>query len=505
MNRPTGPIPQNVPVITAAVMAATTMNALDLTIANVALPHMQGSVSASADQITWVLTSYIVAAAIMTPMSGWLAGRFGRKNLMRVSMMGFVLASVFCGTATTLGELVGFRLLQGLFGAALVPMSQAILLDINPPERHGQAMAVWVMGAMLGPIMGPSLGGFLTENLSWRWVFFINIPVGLAAFVGMSFLREGERIERPRLDILGFAMLALAIGSLQLMLDRGQQLDWFSSWEIRFEAVAAVTCFIMFLIQMRLADAPFIDLALFADRNFLFGCIFAFFLGILMFATLSLLPPLLEHLMGYPVLFTGLVTMPRGLGSLITMTLVGRIIHRVDPRLLMLIGMVLSSIAMRSMAGFSLQMDYRLVAVSGFIQGLGIGLVFVPLSTLAYATLDARFRNEGAAMYTLIRNTGAAVGIAVLSAMNIRNSETVHARLVEGLRPDNPAVHNALSSLDFTDRASMVALNAQVNAQAGMVSYVDAFWVLFIGALALTPLILLMRAPRRAAAVKAKG
>jgi len=229
MNEENGARPENVALITGSVMAATLMNSLDTTIANVALPHIQGSVSASADQITWVLTSYIVAAAIMTPMTGWLAGRFGRKNLMQVAIVGFTIASGLCGFANSLVEIVGFRLLQGVFGAALVPMSQAILLDINPPEKHGQAMAVWGMGAILGPILGPALGGWLTDDLSWRWVFFINLPVGVLAFFGISLLREAKDVVQPRLDVFGFAMLALALGSLQLMIDRGQQLDWFSS------------------------------------------------------------------------------------------------------------------------------------------------------------------------------------------------------------------------------------------------------------------------------------
>ena len=488
---------QNITLITGAVMAATVMNSLDSTIANVALPHIQGSVSASADQITWVLTSYIVAAAIFTPLTGWLAGRFGRKRLMQVSIIGFTLASGLCGLAGSLPEIVGFRLLQGIFGAALVPMSQAILLDINPPEKHGQAMAVWGMGAIMGPILGPALGGWLTENFSWRWVFYINLPVGVLAFAGMSLLREVRNPAPSRLDVFGFATLAMAIGSLQLMLDRGQQLDWFSSPEICIEAASAGLFFYLFVVQTLTVERPFIKLAIFKDRNFLFGSVFGFFLGVLLFSVLSILPTMLETLLGYPVVITGLVTAPRGVGTLISMIVVGRLIRFVDTRLLIFTGMCLSALSLLWMSGFSLQMDEHLVLVSGLVQGLGTGLVFVPLTTLAFATLNPAYRNEGSAMFTLIRNIGASIGISVLSAMNIRNAAIVHSRLVETVRPDNPLIRSAMPGLNFSDPASLALLNGEVTRQAQMVSYVDGFWFLLVVTILAMPLILLMRSPRK--------
>jgi len=484
--------------ITMAVMAATVMNSLDSTIANVALPHIQGSVSASADQITWVLTSYIVAAAIMTPLTGWLSGRFGRKRLMMVSIVGFTIASGLCGIATSLGEIVGFRLLQGIFGAALVPMSQAVLLDINPPERHGQAMAVWGAGAVLGPILGPALGGWLTDNMSWRWVFLINLPVGVLAFIGISaFLHEQKNETSVRLDGFGFAMLALGIGSLQLMLDRGQQLDWFSSLEIWIEATAAVTFLYLFVVQMATAKHPFVDATLFKDRNFVFGSLFGFFLGVLLFSTLSLLPPMLENLMGYPVVTTGLVTAPRGIGTFIGMFLVGRLVGKVDPRLLVLIGLVLSGWSLWRMSGFSLGMDESLVIWSGVIQGLGTGFVFVPLTTMAFATLDSRFRGEGAAIYTLIRNIGSSIGISTMQVVMIRNTEIVHSRLVENLRPDNPLTALLPGRFSLSEASGIAALNAEVTRQAQMVAYVDVFWLLLVITILSLPLLLFMRSPAR--------
>jgi len=483
--------------ITASVMAATVMNSLDSTIANVALPHIQGSVSASSEEITWVLTSYIVAAAIMTPLTGWLAGRFGRKRLVLCSIIGFTFVSGLCGVADSLGELVGFRLLQGLFGAALVPMSQAILLDINPPERHGPAMAVWGMGAILGPIIGPALGGWLTDNLSWRWVFYINLPIGLLAFAGLSaFLTETRDAVRPRLDLFGFAMLALAIGAFQLMLDRGQTKDWFNSLEICLEAAASLFFGYLFVVHTLTAQRPFIDIGIFRDRNFLVGSIFGFFLGSVLFGVLALLPTMLENLMGYPVVLTGLVTAPRGIGTLISMTLVGRIIKHVDARLLIFIGFSISAFSLHYMSGFSLGMDENLVIFSGFIQGLGTGLVFVPLTTIAFATLDVKYRNQGAAIFTLARNIGSAAGISVLQALTIQNAAAVHSRLVEGIRPDNPRLDQGF---DFDLPSAVAAMNAQITRQASMVSYVDTFWLLFAVTLAVIPLLLLMRGPRAGA------
>jgi DHA2 family multidrug resistance protein len=486
--------------ITASVMAATLMNSLDTTIANVALPHIQGSVSASRDQISWVLTSYIVSAAITIPLTGWIAGRFGRKRLMLVSILGFTVASGLCGIASNLGEIVGFRLLQGIFGAALLPMSQAILLDINPPEKHGQAMAVWTMGAILGPILGPVLGGWLTDNLSWRWVFYINLPIGVLAFIGLSlFLAETRSAKPVKLDLFGFATLGLAIGALQLLLDRGQQLDWFYSTEIRIEAAAFGLFLFMFIVQTLTARRPFIELGLFADRNFLFCSVLGFLLGVLVFGVLSILPQLLETLMGYPVVTTGLVMAPIGIGTLVSITVVRRIAHRVDGRLLMLCGLVLTATAVFMLSGMSLQMGQSFVTLAGFCQGMGTGLLFVPLSTLAFATLPAHFRNEGAAMFTLIRNLGSSIGISAFQVLSYRNAETVRARLAEGLRPDNPLVAEMPGRFSLTDPAGIAALSGEVARQAQMVAYVDGFWLLGVLAIAALPLILFMRSPRRGA------
>ena len=377
--------------ITISIMLATLMNSLDQTIANVALPHIQGSVSASADQITWVLTSYIIAAAIMTPLAGWMANRIGRKRMFLISIGGFTLASVFCGMSTSLAELVIFRLMQGVFGAALVPLSQATLLDINPPEKHGQAMAIWGAGAILGPIIGPALGGYFTEDMSWRWCFYINVPIGILAFLGVLFFISRDRmIEFKRFDFLGFGMLTLFIGAVQLVLDRGPTQDWFQSREIWTETILAATGLWIFVVHTLTTRHPFFDRALLRDRNFITATVFAFFIGTILFSSMALLPPMMQTLLGYPVLTSGLLSVPRGLGALAVMFLVGRLAARIETRTLLFLGLALNALGLWEMLGFDLSMGMWPLVVSGFVQGLGTGLIFVPLSTLAFATMPGQ-------------------------------------------------------------------------------------------------------------------
>ena len=484
--------PINRPMITLSIMTATVMIALDTTIANVALPHMQGSVAASADQITWVLTSYIVAGAIFTPLTGWLAGRFGRKTVFLVAVAGFTIASALCGIATSLAEIVIYRLLQGALGAALLPLSQAVLLDINPKEKHGQAMAVWGMGAMLGPIMGPALGGWLTENLDWRWCFFINLPFGLLAMAGIWFFIHGEKEENPlKLDFFGFAALSIGIAAFQLMLDRGQVLDWFAAPEIWIEAIVAVIALAVCVIHTLTAERPFLPRALFLDRNFATSLLFGFLLGVLIFATMALLPQLAQTLLGYPVLTAGIVMVPRGIGTLLSMFVVGRLVGRIDVRLILLAGFAICAGASWQMSHFALTMEPDAMAISGFFQGMGTGLLFVPLTTVAFSTLAPRFRTDGAGLYTLIRNIGASVGIAIMSALEIQKSATLHADLAEKVVPGAPGLVG--SPVDLSTAAGVAAINAEITRQAEMVAYVNVFWLMTVICIAAIPLLLLLR------------
>jgi DHA2 family multidrug resistance protein len=474
------------------------MNSLDTTIANVALPHMAGSVSASADQITWVLTSYIVAAAIMTPLTGWLAGRFGRKRVFMISILGFTIASALCGAAQSLGQIVGFRLLQGLFGAALIPLSQAVLMDINTPEQQGPAMAMWGMGAILGPIVGPALGGWLTDDFSWRWVFYINLPLGALAFAGVySFVHDHRHEDRIPFDFLGFVLLSAAIGSFQLFLDRGDDRAWFESREIWIEASVALLALALFAFHTATAERPFLPRAMLRDTNFISATAFGFFVGILLFSTLALLPPMMETLMGYPVVTTGLVTAPRGVGSLISMFLVGQLIRRVDPRLIIFTGLIISAGALWGMTRFSLQMDAKLIIWTGLLQGVGIGLIFVPLTTLAFATISPSLRADGAGVFTLVRNLGSSAGISIMQALHTRNAAVLHSGLTEHLRPDNPLARAPwlAAPLSLTQPAGTALLNGEVDRQASMIAYIDDFHLMLFVALALAPVLLLMRRP----------
>ena len=483
--------------ITISVMLATIMNSLDTTIANVALPHIQGSVSASQDQVTWVLTSYIVAATIMTPMTGWLSGRIGRKQVFLVSILGFTVASALCGMAGSLFQIVLFRLLQGLFGAALIPLSQAVLLDIWPKEQHGQAMAIWGMGAILGPIMGPALGGWLTDNLTWRWVFYINLPIGALAFLGVWTFISNNKHDIPKpFDFFGFGMLTVFIGAFQLMLDRGPTQDWFGSKEIWTEAIVAGLALYLFTIHSLTARNPFFDRALIRDRSFVVATVVGFFLGILLYSSMALLPSMLEGLMGYPVVTTGLVMMPRGLGAFIGMFTVGRLVGKVDGRLLVATGMFLMGVAAWMMSRFSLEMDSTPLIVSAVIQGLGTSTVFVPLTTLAFASLNPIFRAEGSGVFTLVRNLGSSAGISIVEALQTNNVEVVHNDLVRPFAPGSQTLSMLPQALDPTTSGGAAALNAEVTRQAGMVAYIDDFKLMLIITVCAAPLLLLLKAPR---------
>jgi len=492
------PDPSTRLLVTLFIMIAAVMNQVDVTIANVALPHIQGTTSASREQIGWVLTSYIVAMAIFTPLTGWLADRYGRRRVLLTSIIAFTFASGLCGLGNSLEELIAFRMLQGIAGSALVPLSQATLLDTYPPEEHGEAMAIFGMAAITGPLMGPLLGGWLTEHLSWRWCFYINLPLGLASWIGLAAVMPDERPHEGRpLDFLGFGLLSLAMGSAQLMLDRGQLLDWFEATEIWVYAVLALAGLYMFVVHSLTHPRPFVSLAVFTDRNFVICALVGFSLGVLIYSPMALLPQMLEGLMGYPIMDVGMLMAPRGIGVFFSMLLVGRVVGKVDFRVLIFTGLLLAAASMYLLAGLSLQAGTRLVIISGLIQGAGSSMLFVPLAALAFATLPARYRNEAAAMSTLIRNFGGAVGIALVQALTVRNAATVQARLAEGVRPDNPAVAVAMPGLDLSAPDAALRMNEEVMRQAAMVSYIDAFWSMcFVGLLSCL-LILLLKAPPR--------
>jgi MFS transporter, DHA2 family, multidrug resistance protein len=490
-------VPLHRGMITGTVMVASILQALDNTIANVALPRMQGSLSATQDQMTWVLTSYIVAAAIMTPLTGWLADRFGRKPLFLVSIIGFTLASALCGMAQSLDQIVLFRVLQGLFGAALIPMSQAVLFDVYPPSQHGRAMALWGVGVVLGPTLGPMLGGWLTDNYSWRWVFYINVPFGVLAVLGVLAYFPDTTHARKRFDFFGFATLSIAVGALQLLLDRGPIKDWFNSGEIRLDAALCALAFYFFVTHTLTARQPFIRLALYKDRNFFTGNILIFVVGVTLFATLALLSPMLQGLLGYSVFQSGLVTAPRGAGTLLAMIIVGRAMGHMDARLIIGIGLALTAYSLWLMSHFSMQLPMSSIVWSGAIQGLGTGIVYVPMAALTFATLPSALRNEGTALFNLIRNIGSSVGISTVQGLMVRNTQVVHSSIAQHLTPLLVAQH-ALSR--FRGAAATAALNGQVTAQATMIADIDDFYFMLLLTLLAIPLLLLVRKPSRGAA-----
>ncbi|MEC5384901.1 MDR family MFS transporter [Uliginosibacterium sp. H3] len=494
--------PVNRVMITISIMLATIIQALDGTIANVALPHMQGSLSASADQITWVLTSFIVAAAIATPLTGWLCDRFGQKNIFLASVAGFTVASVLCGLSMSLGEIVAARLLQGIFGAALVPLSQATLLDINPREKHGSAMAVWGMGVMIGPILGPTLGGWLTDSYNWRWVFFINVPVGALAFYGIwKYIHGVPAARKMRFDMFGFATLSLAIGALQMLLDRGEQNDWFASRETWIEAILLAMS-LSYLIAHTAFSPPgksFFDYRLLKNRNYVTGLLFIFIVGMVLFATRALTPTMLQGLMGYPAKIAGLVTAPSGLGTMFAMLIVGRLVGKVDLRLLLATGFGITAFSLWQMSQYTLVLSPSNIVWPGVIQGVGLGLVFVPLSAATFATLSPEMRAEGTAIYSLIRNIGSSIGIALVQTLLVRNTQTMHASLAEHVTNANVALHDPgiAPIYNFASGDSITALNAEITRQASMIAYVDDFWLMLILTVCVIPLLLLVKTPAK--------
>jgi DHA2 family multidrug resistance protein len=487
-------------IITICTMGATLMQALDQTIANVALPYMQGSLSASFDEITWVLTSYITAAAIMTAPVGWLAQRFGRKPLFVACLVGFTIASMLCGAAQSLSQMVLFRIFQGVCGAALVPLSQATMLDIYPVEQRGQAMAIWGVGVMIGPILGPTLGGYLTELYNWRWVFYVNLPFGVLTTIGLVLFMPSGKGQPLRFDWIGFGALALGIGALQLMLDRGQDQDWFSSREIITEAVLGGLGIYLFVVHLFSARHPFIRPSLFKDRNFSAGLLMMFAMGTILVSSSALMAPWLQNLANYPVETAGLVMAPRGIGTMAAMMLGGRLSNRIDPRVLMALGVLLVAWSVYAMTGWTPDVGERDIAFVIVVQGAGLGLVFTPLQVIAFATLPASLRTDGASMFSLARNIGAAIGVSINSTLLARNAQALHAEIGASVTPFNRALQSG-GAAHFMNPATdhgAALLDRMVNEQAQITAYLDDYKLMIFTTLPALLLLLFMHRPRNA-------
>jgi DHA2 family multidrug resistance protein len=483
--------------ITAGILLATVMTALDTTVANVALPHMQGSLSASPEQITWVLTSYIVAVAVTMPVSSWLASRLGLRVMLLLAVAGFTVSSALCGIATTLPEMVIFRLVQGIMAAPLAPLAQLVLLNINPPSRHGRAMALFTMASVVAPVVGPVIGGYLTENLSWRWCFYINVPGGILSMLLLWIFLPRERPEVRRFDFLGFGSLAIAVAALQLMLDRGPTQDWFQSREIWIEALTAMTAFWVYLAHSMTAKHPLFHPGLVRDRNFVAMNVIGFFVALLLFSSLTLLPLMMQGVMGYSVMLTGLLSMPRGVVMMAVLQVMGRLDTLVDRRLLVGVGLFFCLIAFWLMAHFDLSMTGRSILSATMMQGVGQGIIMVPLSTLAFATIDPALRADASAVFNLLRYVGGSIGISMIQAVTAINGQTMHASLAAHVVADDPVVRAGLPAYLSPDTVQgALALNEEITRQATMVAYLNDFRLMVILGVISAPLLLLVRKPR---------
>ena len=495
MAQPALPTPARRLAILVTVMAAAQMVVLDTTIANVALPHMQAALGATPESIAWVLTSYIVAAAVATPITGWLEAQLSRRVLFIGSTLIFTISSALCGFAGTLEMMVAARIVQGISGAFLIPLSQSILLDCSPPEKRAQAMSILMVGMIIGPILGPVVGGWITDHIDWRWIFFINVPIGGAAVLASLVIIDNADVEKRPFDIAGFALLATGLAAFQLMLDRGTHLDWFDSVEIVIEAGLAIACIWMFVVHSATARTPLIPLALYRDRNLVVSCLFQFLSAGVVFGGAALMTTMLQTVMNYDTTDAGMMMMPRASASLFGLFMVGRYGNRADLRYFITCGVIIASAGLWLMTSFNLQMDMSIMILSGFVLGTGVGLMTMPLNVLAFETLDSQLRTEGAAFLSLARNLGGSVVISFLTATIARNSQTSHADLAAHLSEQTmPILDERLVGMLARDgNAVAMMVNNEITRQALMVAYVDAYWLMMWATICTLPALLLLR------------
>jgi MFS transporter, DHA2 family, multidrug resistance protein len=485
-------------IVVLCAMSGVLMQALNTTIANVALPYMQGGLSASREQITWVLTSYIAAAAIMTAPVGWLAARFGKKNILIISMVGFTVTSMMCGAAESLVQIIVFRLLQGVFGAAMAPLSQAIMFDLYRPEERGRAMAIFGIGVMLGPILGPTLGGWLTDNYTWRWIFYVNVPFGIAATFGLwYFFKDNARDSNLRFDWSGFGYMALAVGALQLMLDRGTTQDWFSSTEIVVECTLAALGFYLFVVHMLTCAKPFLQKDIFKDRNFILAQFLQFLVGAVLLASTALIPPFLQNLSGYTVTETGLLLGPRGFGTITAMILVGRVSNHIDPRVLMTVGAVFMLWSLWQMSLWTPSVENSTLLFVTIVQGFGMGLIFTPVQLVAFATMPGHLRPDGTALMNLIRNVGSAIGISITTTILSDRMQAIHSELTRFATPFNRALGINGPSLFYNLQlpSTATAYNVSLRIRAAIEGYASDFRFMFWIAMVSIPVIWMLERP----------
>ncbi len=499
-------------IIAISVMLGTFMEVLDTTVVNVSLPHIAGNVGATVDEATWVLTSYLVANAIVLPMTGWLSNQFGRKKILLTSIIGFTVASVLCGLSPTLPFLIFFRIIQGATGGGLQPLSQAIMLEAFPPEDRGKAMAFWGLGIVVAPMLGPVLGGWITDNYSWRWIFYLNLPVGLAAAVmSKTFIFDPHYIGRKtRVDWWGIGFLALGIGALQVVLDKGQEEDWLSSHFIRYLFIMMIVGLLAFVIRELMSRQPIVDLRVFKIRTYATGVFLMTVLGFVLYGSIVLIPIFLQTLLGYPSLQAGWAMLPRGLGAFIAMPFIGILMSKVEPRKLLFFGFLVAAYSMWALGSINLNAGYWDVAWPQFIQGIGIGFLFVPLTTITHDPIPKERMGNATSVFNLMRNIGGSVGIAMVTTIVARRTQTNTNILGANVSIFSPATQQMIAAaragfiakgMDAytATRQAYAAVFGMVQQQAAMVSFVGAFRLLGIMFLCVIPLILLMKKPKHAA------
>ncbi|MGA8153481.1 MAG: DHA2 family efflux MFS transporter permease subunit [Terriglobales bacterium] len=494
-------------IVTFAVMLATFMEILDTTVVNVSIPHIAGNLAATVEEGTWVVTSYLVSNAIILPMSGWLANYIGRKRLLLTCVTGFTVTSLCCGLASSLSWLIFFRVLQGLTGGGLQPLAQAILLETFPKQKHGQAMAAFGIGILLAPILGPTLGGWITDNYTWRWIFYLNLPVGiLSLFMMQRFIFDPPYIKRTEggIDLWGIGFLALGLGTLQVVLDTGQRKDWFGSHYIRFFAVLCVGGLVALVIRELMAKRPIVDLRALRNRTFSAGVFLIGMLGFTLYSSLVLLPIYLQTLLGYPALNAGLALSPRGLGSLATTPLAGYLTGKMDPRRLLIFGLVLGSITMFSLSGLNLNAGYWDIFWPQVFQGVALSFLFIPLMALSMASISKEKMGNATSIFNLMRNIGGSFGISIMTTFLSRRSQMHQNRLGERITAGNPTTARVLAGLQGwfqirgadnyeASRRALGAVYGMVQRHAAMLSFVEAFWVMGVMFLAMLPFVFLLR------------
>jgi DHA2 family multidrug resistance protein len=497
-------------IIAIAVMMGTFMEVLDTTVVNVSLPHIAGNLSATVDEATWVLTSYLVANAIILPMTGWLANHFGRKRILMISIGGFTVASVLCGIAPNLTALIIFRVIQGATGGGLQPLSQAIMLEAFPPEQRGKAMAFWGLGIVVAPMLGPVLGGWITDSYSWRWIFYINLPVGaLALFMSNAFIFDPPYIRRSAegIDYWGIGMLAVGMGALQIMLDKGQEDDWFGSDFIRWLAIIAVLGLGLFIVRELRARWPVVRLRVFRIRTYTTGVFMMTTLGFVLYGSMVLIPIFLQTLLGYPALEAGMAMLPRGLGSFLAMPLVGVLMSKISPRKLLVYGIVVASYSLWMLSKVNLNAGYWDIFWPQFIQGTAMGFLFVPLTTITHDPIPKEEMGNATSIFNVMRNIGGSMGIAAVTTMVARVSQQQVNSLGAYVNPFNPAAQQMISQARAmfmakgadavtATREAYAAVFGMVQQQSAMLAFVHAFQLLAIVFIACLPLVLLMRRPR---------